>query len=86
MIIFSNVFVFVQNITIYQVCTMSKIMRPNQCLGENEARMLYSLEYLKWRFAGVSMMSHIHCWLGSCENFRGILTSITKKPYTFVII
>ena len=35
----------------------------------------------KWRFAGVPMMTqHFFC------DFQGVWTSITKKPYIFVIL
>ena len=40
---------------------------------------------LKWCLAGGPIMAHIECWLGSFVILQGIQTSITRKPYKFVI-
>ena len=43
--------------------------------------------FSKWRFVGGPMMAqhYIGCWHGGFVIFLGIRTSITKKPYSFVI-
>ena len=34
----------------------------------------------KWRFAGVPMMAHIECWIGSFVILRGSGTVLLRNP------